>query len=145
MHSLGFIRLKFAVKLDPISSECFIKSYYRGLFITEQSSALTGGKGRKKCSHFFQVTILLLFFYVYLKVKSESVVTQSCPTLCDPVDCSLPGSSIHGIFQARILEWVAISFSKGSSRPRDQTRASRIAGRLLTIWASRESLCLLDQ
>ena len=53
--------------------------------------------------------------------KKESEVAQSCPTLCDPMDCSLPGSSIHGIFQARILEWVAISFSRGSSRPRDRT------------------------
>ena len=49
------------------------------------------------------------------KVKSESEVTQSCPTFCDPMDCSPPGSSVHGIFQARILEWVAISFSRGSS------------------------------
>ena len=47
--------------------------------------------------------------------ESESEVTQSCPTLCDPVDCSPPGSSVHGIFQARVLEWVAISFSRGSS------------------------------
>ena len=45
-----------------------------------------------------------------MKVKSESEVTQSCPTLSDPVDCSLPGSSIHGIFQARVLEWGAIAF-----------------------------------
>ena len=45
------------------------------------------------------------------KVKSESEVTQSCPTLCDPMGCSLPGSSIHGIFQARVLEWGAIAFS----------------------------------
>ena len=49
------------------------------------------------------------------EVKSESEVTQSCPALCDPMDCSPPGSSIHGIFQARILEWVAVSFSRGSS------------------------------
>ena len=47
-----------------------------------------------------------------MKVKSESEVTQSCPTLSDPVDCSLPGSSVHGIFQARVLEWDAIAFSK---------------------------------
>ena len=46
-----------------------------------------------------------------MKVKSESEVAQSCPTLRDPMDCSLPGSSIHGIFQARVLEWVAIAFS----------------------------------
>ena len=61
--------------------------------------------------------------------ESESEVTQSCPTLCDPTDCNLPGFSIHGIFQARILEWVAISFSRGSSRPRDRTQVSRIVGR----------------
>ena len=47
--------------------------------------------------------------------KNESELTQSCPTLCDPMDCSLPGSSVHRILQARILEWVAISFSRGSS------------------------------
>ena len=47
-----------------------------------------------------------------MKVKSESEVAQSCPTLCDPMDCSPPGSSIHGIFQARVLEWGAIAFSK---------------------------------
>ena len=58
------------------------------------------------------------------KVKSESEVIHSCPTLCDPMDCSLPGFSIHGIFQARVLEWVAISFSRGSSQPRDQTLVS---------------------
>ena len=61
---------------------------------------------------------------------------QSCPTLCDPMDCSLPGFSIHGIFQARILEWVAISFSRGSSQPRDRILVSCIAGRVLTLWAT---------
>ena len=50
-----------------------------------------------------------------IESESENEVAQSCPTLCDPMDCSPPGSSIHGIFQARVLEWVAISFSKGSS------------------------------
>ena len=50
-----------------------------------------------------------------------SEVTQSCLTLCDPMDCSLPGSSVHGILQAKILEWVAIPYSRGSSQPRDQT------------------------
>ena len=71
------------------------------------------------------------------KVKeSESEVTQSCPTLCDPMDCSLPGSSVHGIFQARVLEWVTISFSRGSSQPRDWTLVSRVAGRCFTVWAT---------
>ena len=58
--------------------------------------------------------------------------------LCNPIDCSLPGSSIHGIFQARVLEWVAISFSRGSSWPRDRPQVSRIAGRHFTVWATRE-------
>ena len=55
------------------------------------------------------------FLLQCMKGKSESEVAQSCPTLSDPMDCSLPGSSVHGIFQARVLEWVAISFSKGPS------------------------------
>ena len=65
--------------------------------------------------------------------ESESEVAQSCLTLCNPMDCSPPGSSVHGILQARILEWVAISFSGESSQPRDRTRVSCIAGRHLTI------------
>ena len=64
---------------------------------------------------------------------------QSCLTLCEPMDCGLPGSSVHGILQARILEWGAILFSKGSSRPRDRTWVSCIAGTFFTIWAIRES------
>ena len=71
--------------------------------------------------------------------ESESEVAQSFPTLCDPMDCSLPGSSVHGIFQARVLEWLAISFSRGSSRPKDWTGVSHIAGRRFTIWATRET------
>ena len=71
-----------------------------------------------------------------------SEVTQLCPTLCDPLDCSLPGSSIHGIFQARVLEWGAISFSRGSSQPRDWTQDSHIAGRHFTIWVTRQVICL---
>ena len=68
-----------------------------------------------------------------VKVKSLGPVR-----LCDPVDCSLPGSSILGIFQTRILEWIAISFSIGFSRPRDWTQVSLIVGRRFTIWATRE-------
>ena len=52
------------------------------------------------------------FLLQCMKVKSQSEVAQSCPTLSDPMDCSLPGSSVHGIFQARVLEWGAIAFSK---------------------------------
>ena len=89
--------------------------------------------------------------YVYLMIHSHPLhqcllslwtwfvlVTQSCPALCDPMDCSPPGSSVHGILQARILEWVAIPFSRGSSQPRNRTQVSCIAGRFFTIWATRE-------
>ena len=65
--------------------------------------------------------------------RSESEVAQSCPTLCDPMDYSLPGSSVHGIFQARVLEWGAIAFSSGSSQLRDRTRVSRIVDRRFTV------------
>ena len=59
---------------------------------------------------------------------------------CDPMDCSLPGSSVHGILQARILEWVAIPFSRGSSWPRDWAKVCHLAGRFFTIWATRETI-----
>ena len=71
--------------------------------------------------------VYVLFLY------SSSEVTQSCLTFCDPVNCSPPGSSVHGILQARILEWVAISFSREPSRPRVQTQVSRIAGRRFNL------------
>jgi len=73
-----------------------------------------------------------------------SEVVQSCLTLCDPVDCSPPGYSVHGILQAIILEWVTISFSRGSSQPRDWTQVSCIAGRFFTIWATREAQYVTD-
>ena len=66
-----------------------------------------------------------------------SEVAQSCLTLFNPMDCSLPGSSIIGIFQARILEWVAISFSRGSCPPRNQTWVSCITGRFFKNWVKR--------
>ena len=69
-----------------------------------------------------------------------SKVAQSCLILCDPVDCSLPGFSVHGILQAGVLEWVAISFSRGSSRPRDWTQVSRIGGRRFNLWATGKAL-----
>ena len=67
------------------------------------------------------------------------LVTQLCPTVSNPMDCSLPGSSVHEILQEKILEWVAISFSRGSSRPRDRTWVSCIAGRCFTVRAIREA------
>ena len=70
-----------------------------------------------------------------MKVKS-----LSCVWLCNPMDHSLPGSAVHGIFQARTLEWAAISFSSRSSHPRDWTLVSCIAHRCFTVWATREGL-----
>ena len=65
--------------------------------------------------------------------KVKLLVARSCPTLCNPMDCSPPGSSVHGILQARMLEWVAISFSRAYSQPRDQTHCKPcIAGSLFT-------------
>ena len=69
----------------------------------------------------------------HMLLKVKVLVIQLCLTLCDPTGCSPPGSSVQGILQARILEWVAISFSKGSSLPRDQTQVSCPAGRFFII------------
>ena len=80
--------------------------------------------------------------YIY-KIIFICFVPQSCPTLCDLMDCSPPGCSVHGIFPGRILEWVAISFSRGSLWPRDWTHVSRVSctGRqILHCWATEEAL-----
>ena len=82
------------------------------------------------CQHY-------VFPYMLFLVQQVCVlVVQSCLTLYDPLDCSPPGLSIHGIFQARILEWVAIAFSRRSSGPRDQTQVFCTAGKFSTHWAS---------
>ena len=70
--------------------------------------------------------------------ENESDVSQSCPALCDPMNCSLPHSCVPGIFQARVLGRVGITFSRGSSQPRDWTWVFRIVGWRFTIWATRE-------
>ena len=80
-----------------------------------------------------QVTCCILYIY-YPLVHNKSL--QSCLTFCDPMDWSLPSSSVHGILQAKILDWVAIPFSRGYSWHRDQTLVSCIAGRVFTIWAT---------
>ena len=91
---------------------------------------------------YISTRILKIYCKCYIKeplVISEKLklkVAQLCLILCDPTVCSLQGSSVHGIFQARIWEWVAISFSRGSSWPRNRTWVSRIAGRCFTLWAT---------
>ena len=87
-------------------------------------------------------TILKVFIElvtIFLLLLMLCLVTLSCPTLRDPVDCSLPGSSVHGIPQARILQWIAMCSSRVSSQPRYQTQGSPTAGRFFTIWATREA------
>ena len=93
------------------------------------STNAAGLLGQSYAKHKIIWTLYLINFVV------ESEIAQSCPTLCDPMDCSLPGFSVHGIFLARVLEWVAISFSRGSSWLRDQTQVSCIAGRSFTVWS----------
>jgi len=81
-----------------------------------------------------------LFPHLHLKwLWCCSLVTKSCLTLCNSMDCRLPDSSLHGILQARVLEWVAIPFSRGYSQLRDWTQVSCIAGRIFTIRATREA------
>ena len=74
-----------------------------------------------------------------MKVK-KVLLAQSCPTLCNPMNCTPWGSFVHGILQARILEWIAIFFSRWSSWPRDWTRVSCIAGQFFTIWATKKAV-----
>ena len=119
----------------------------RIIYMNSTDSLTTVMKNWKpfKCSI---ITLLLLFVFLFkdpilfslfwpchmacgILVPLCVLVTQVYLTLCDPVGCSPPGSSVHGISQARILEWVSISFSRGSSRPRDQTQVSCTAGRFL--------------
>ena len=93
----------------------------------------------KRLRNFANFSQLVQLKSVFLGAESESEVAQLCLTLCDPMDSNLPGSAVHGILQARILERAAISFSRGSSQPRDRTQVSCIADRRFTIWATREA------
>ena len=81
-----------------------------------------------------------VFLFLHIRCAGACSVIQSCLTLCNTREYSWPGSSVHGIFQARILQWAAISFSRGSSQPRDQTHISSIscAGRQIHHWATWE-------
>ena len=120
-------------------------------FTAKGLGSITGGgtrisqviKHRKKKNLSPQWEVYVWYGEVTRKLNSRLppylLLAQSCPILCNPSDCSLLGSSVHGILQARILEWVAISFSRESSQPRDWTRLSPIASRFFTIWAPREA------
>ena len=86
--------------------------------------------------------VSLMLDYAFACVRT--LVIQSCPMLCNVRDCSLPGSKVHVILQARILEWVAIPFSRGSSWPRDWSQVSCIADRLFTTGPPGKCLTMLD-
>ena len=99
---------------------------------------MSGRKGKK--TDLFSDNLLMLHVDApveiceqYTLVKITVLVTQLCLTLCDPVNYSLPGSSVHGILQARILEWIGMPFSRGSFQSRGQTWVSCIASRFFTI------------
>ena len=104
-----------------------------GLVMTESAFSEQVLRGGKKKLTEGDVLFLGLQTTPFSASISESEVAQSCLTLCDPMDGSLPGSAVHGIFQARILEWAAISFSRNSSQPRGRTRVSCIADRRITV------------
>ena len=95
-------------------------------------------KTRHTCSPFLFFNFLEMSVWNWCWKNEWMKVAQSCPTLWDLTDCSPPGSSVHGMLQARIPEWVAISFSRGSSQSRYWTQVSCIAGGFFTIWATRE-------
>ena len=91
---------------------------------------------------------LIILILEIINITSCVHEAQLGPALCDPMDCSLPGSFVHGISQARTLEWVAISFSRGSSWPRYRTHiscVSCIAGRFFTTWVTGELISYICQ
>ena len=117
-------RLEISVRILEISRNISYKDGHNGMGLTEAEDI------KKRWQE-----------YILLCVSHSIVlVTQLCPTLCNPMDCRLPRSSAHGVFPTRILELVAIPFSRGYSQPRDQTWVFCIGGRFFTVWATTEVL-----
>ena len=124
---------------------CLIFSCYLSHVSLTLRAARIAKESRRKC---LPCLVLLAGkkkknLYIYIPPKSWSgggLVAKSCLTLCDPMDCSLPGSSVHGILQTWILEWVAMPSSRGSSWPMDWTQVSGIAGGFFTNRATMEAL-----
>ena len=111
----------------------FLKLFHKDFFLKSFSFWFPGFRD-------FYIVLLSNPFSSFDQKERDCEVAQSYPTLYDPTDSILPGSSVHGIFQARVLEWVAISFSRGSSGPRDWTQISDVSGKHFTIWATREEI-----
>ena len=167
MTSTSYLSVLAKKGRDWRKTQCPWQSYRARLFngssfqLCPRELALPVAQGKAGCHssknlgfwHFVDVWFFLLLhflsfnFLIYNvqviigpphRIVAVVLVAQLCPTFCDPMDYSLPGSSVRGILQARILEWVAIPYSRGSSRPRDQTWVSGIAGKIFTVWATRE-------
>ena len=111
-----------------------MQEYTKGIGLRTQSDK---GTLKWSCGKIRKLTVEKKSGIMDLKVKV--LVSQLCLTLCNPKDCSPSVSSVHGTLQARILEWVTIPFSRGSSWPRHRTQVSWIAGGFPTIWATREA------
>ena len=135
---IAFLKIPFILTWQSYTrrpgQRYFIFFPTRCLEINPLSSSLCESQSVSSWTYYELISVLEPWF----PLKEECcccLVAKSRPTLCDPIDCSLPGSSVHGISQARILEWVAISFSRGTSRLRDWTHISR---QILYHWATRE-------
>ena len=132
--SFLWLWFSFCLPSDPITSW-----QIDGETVETVADTILGGSkitADGNCSHEIK-RCLLLGRKVMTNLK-WSEVAQSCPTLCDPMDCGPLGSSIPRILQARILEWVTIPFSRGSSQPKDWTQVSFITGKFFTIWTTKE-------
>ena len=116
-----------------LTEGCHKPSVCKECNIVKQNKA----KRDKLCLHWVRLYSWHRFILVISLETREGA--QSRATLCDPLDCSLPGSCIHGISLARVLEWVVIPFSRGSSWPGDRTQVSCIVGRRFIVWATREA------
>ena len=132
-HGLPSARLLYTWNSPGKNTGMDSRSLLQGIFTTQESNP-----GIPHCrwipyhlSH--QGSPIILNFEFISVLLSQVLFSQSCSTLCDPINYKLPGSSVRGISQAKILEWVTIPFSRRSSRPRDQTQVSRTAGTCFTI------------
>ena len=114
---------------DRTQVSCIVSRHFTVCHVTSYSTPV----------NYMLQTISMQVYILNMAIHMYVLVTQLCLTLCDPMDYSPPGSSVHGILQARILESVTISFSRGSSWPRDRTQVSCIAGKFFTIWTKGKS------
>ena len=133
------------ISLPIMRQFCFILNFT--LILGLLSAKFHYSKNIYICIDIFSSLLLYMLYIFTFKtpVLSMCVCSVMSLPLCNPMDCSPPGSSVHEISQARILEWAAISLSRGFSWPRDQTHVSGIGSCVLYHWANREALCCTAQ